>query len=267
MKLISFSHLCRVVAALVLFSGVSLTYAACPEPRFTNPKQIQIKGESALIVTHASSAFDPRYATKAGLDAIIQFAKERKIPVVYLVDDSPIKTYFFEDCAPDYWVKSIDGDVEFSVDVNHIYLAGGHAELCLSRSIHDLLYQAAKRTKRSLNITYVMDAIYSNGKTIHETDPFYRDFTEFMGVVTYGRPGGERWPKLTLLEATGIIKRPDWDYLYLQELLPRWDRTFDNDYRVELQMDDLSPVVLRRGNGFTAPTIKFHFVDSADLIR
>jgi hypothetical protein len=258
-----FERLLHVVCCAFLFSAGS-ALAGCPEPIFSNPHQVKIQGKEVLVVTHASNVFDPRHVSKYGVDAAVKHAKERKVPVVYLVDESPIKTYFVEDCAPDYWVKSSDGEIDFLVDVEHIYLAGGHAELCLSRSIHDLLLQAVRRGKRDLTVTYVMDAIYSNGKTIKESDPFYNDFITFMGVVTYGRPGGERWPKLSLLETTGIIKRLEWDYLYLEELLPRWDRTFSDDYRVELQMSDSAVKVLRPGTG-KGPLLRFHFLESADF--
>lgn len=261
-----FKGVVGLLLCLPLLSA-DLAVAGCSEPNFTDPSRLQIRAKEVLVVTHASNVFDPRYATKYGLDNVVRFAKEKKIPVVYLADDSPIQTYFADDCSPDYWVRSIDGDINFLVDVDHIYLAGGHVELCLSRSIHDLLLQAAQRGRKKLTVTYVMDAIYSNGKTVDEADPFYKDFTTFLSVVTYGRPGGERWPKLTLLEATGVIKRLEWDYMYLKELLPRWDRTFSNDYRVELQMDEFETRVLRRGVGPGAPTIKFHFIDSAGLIR
>jgi hypothetical protein len=111
-----------------------------------------------------------------------------------------------------------------------------------------------------------MDGIYSNGKTINESDPFYKEFMQFMGAVTFGRPGGERWPKLNLLEAIGIIKNIENDYRYLQELLPRWDSTFPKDYRVELQLDDFELRVLQPGGGFSPPRLKFHFVDSVDSL-
>jgi hypothetical protein len=270
MRPIFLKNLFRVVIKAMLCGGLisgGWAIAGCADPKFTDSSRLQIRSKEVLVVTHASSVFDPRYATKYGLDSIVRYAKEKKIPVVYLADDSPPNTYFAEDCMPDYWVKSMDGDVEFLVDVDHIYLAGGHAELCLSRSIHDLLLQAARRRHRNLTVTYVMDAIYSNGKTVDPSDPFYSDFTTFLSVVTYGRPGGERWPKLTLLEATGVIKRLEWDYMYLKELLPRWDRTFGDDYRIELQMDDFETRVLRPGVGVAPPTIKFHFIDSAELIR
>ena len=257
----------RLTGFLIAGFWLQTAQASCPEPRFTDPGAIQIKDRAVLIVTHASSVFEPRHATKYGVDAAVRFAKQGKIPVVYLVDESPLQSYFFEDCQPDYWVKSIDGDIAFPVNVQQIYLAGGHAELCLSRSIHDLILQAAQRSQRNLTVTYLMDAVYSNGKTVDESDPFYKDFTSFLSVVTYGRPGGERWPKLTLLEAMGAIKRLEWDYMYLKELLPRWDRTFSEDYRVELQMGELETRVLRRGAGLKPPTIKFHFIDSADLIQ
>jgi len=241
-------------------------FAACSEPRFTDPRDIRLSDQEVLIVTHASSEFDPRFTTKYGVDAAVRFAKAKNMPVVYLADESPIRTYFMEDCSPTHWVKSIDGDVTFQIDANHIYLAGGHAELCLSRSIHDILFQAAQRSPKHLEVTYLMDAIYSNGKTIQESDPFYKDFSSFMGIITYGRPGGERWPKLNLLEATGVIKTLENDYLYLQELLPRWDRTFPDDWRVELRLNEFSPIVLRPGAGPWGPRLSFHFIDSADLL-
>jgi len=240
--------------------------AGCPEPTFTAPQDLKLTGEKVMIVTHASSVFDSRYSTKHGVDAAVKWAKEKKIPIVYLADESPMSSYFMEDCSPSYWVRSVDGDVVFEVKAKDIFLVGGHAELCLSRSVHDILFQASKRQQQALTLTYFMDGIYSNGKTVNESDPFYKDFMQFMGVATFGRPGGERWPKLNLLEATGIIKNIENDYHYLQELIPRWDRTFPKDYRVELQLDDFAVRVLQPGRGFSAPRLKFHFIDSAESL-
>ncbi len=260
-----FSALSRFFVLLALMFATHAK-AGCSEPIFTAPQEVKLAGDKVMIVTHASSVFDPRYSTKYGVDAAIKWAKEKKIPVVYLADESPISSYFMEDCSPSYWVRSIDGDVVFEVKAKDVFLVGGHVELCLSRSIHDILYQASKRQQQSMTLTYFMDGIYSNGKTINESDPFYKDFMQFMGAVTFGRPGGERWPKLNLLEATGIIKNIENDYRYLQELLPRWDRTFPKDYRVELQLNDFELRVLQPGGGFSAPRLKFHFIDSADSL-
>lgn len=261
------SAILRIFLILSLLCSASLAQAACRDPVFTPPEKVKLASDAVLMVTHATAMHDPRFSTKYGVDTLIQFAKKRKIPVIYLVDESPLRQYFMEDCEPTYWVKSIDGEVPFNTPVNHVYLAGGHIELCLSRTIHDLIYQASKRSFRRIQFTYVMDAIYSNGKTIDESDPFYKDFSWFMGIVTYGRPGGEAWPKMNLLEATGVIKTLEDDYRYLRGLLPHWERTFSRAHRIELQMDDLAPQVLQKGEGFMAPTVKFHFIDSADLLE
>lgn len=259
------SRLCAVL--LTLLGTLSSVYAACPEPKLTPPEKVSLASDTVLIVTHATAMHDPRFSTKYGLDTLIQFAKKRKIPVIYLVDESPLRQYFMEDCEPTHWVKSIDGEVLFNAPASHVYLAGGHVELCLSRTIHDLIYQASKRSFRRIQFTYVMDAIYSNGKTIDESDPFYKDFSWFMGIVTFGRPGGEAWPKMNLLEATGVIKTLEDDYRYLRGLLPNWQRTFSKAHRIELQMDNFATQVLQPGEGFMAPTVKFHFIDSADLLE
>jgi hypothetical protein len=216
-----------------------------------------------MIVTHASSLYDARLSTKRGLDEATRFAKQRRIPLVYLQDDSPAEYYFMQDCNPDYRVLSIDGDIRFDAMPAHVYVAGGHLEMCLSNTLHDVLSAWAKQPGRDLTVTYLMDAIYSNGKSIEEGDRFYRDFQNFMSVVTHGRPGGEHWPKLTLLETLGIIVRDEDEYDYLKRILPRFDRTLPADYRVELQINDSIARVVRPAKGRNAPTLRFHFVDSA----
>lgn len=241
--------------------------ASCPTPQFTPAKEVRLSGDAVMIVTHASATFDARFSGKYGVDEAIRFAKGNRIPVVYLADDSPIRYYYMDDCAPDYWVASQDGEVEFEVEASHLYIVGGHMELCLSRTLHDILYKWSRKPARDLNVTFFMDAIYSNGKSVEASDPYYNDFNWFMGIISYGRPGGERWPKLNLLEMAGIIKKPVHDMLFLEKILPRWDRTFSKDYRVELQFNDDQARVLRPGSGFFASRLRFHFVDSADAFQ
>lgn len=216
-----------------------------------------------MIVVHASSTYDSRIATKRGLDEAVKFAKNNRIPVVYLQDDSPERAYFMEDCAPDYWVFSKEGDISFAVAPSHVYIAGGHLELCMSTALNDILFQWAKRTPGDFTVTYFMDAIYSNGKVIDPSDPFYEDFSRFLNIVTYGRPGGEHWPKLTLLETMGIIIKEEHELEYIRQILPRWDRTFPKNYRVEVQLNGSVKKVLRSSSGWNPPTLLFHFVDSA----
>lgn len=251
-----------LMACLAGLTGAA--HATCAPPQFRPAKEVHLKGDSVLIVTHPSATFDARFSAKYGVDEAVRFAKSRKIPVVYLADESPIRYYYVEDCEPDYWISSKDGEVEFEVEPTQVYVAGGHIELCLSRSLHDILYQWSRKPARNLTVTFLMDAIYSNGKSVEPSDPYYSDFSWFMGIVTYGRPGGETWPKLSLLEMTGIIRKTANDLLFLEKVLPRWDRTFPKDYRVELQLNEFSPRVLRPGGGVFAPRLRFNFVDSVD---
>lgn len=259
----------RLFAAYLtaLLAGIAgVAHATCLDPVLRPAKNVQLDGDAVMIVTHASSTFDARFSSKHGMDEAVAYAKRKKIPVVYLIDESPARYYFMEDCTPDYWVRSMDGEVEFDVKPGRLFVAGGHMELCLSRTLHDVLYQWSRRPARDLTVTLIMDAIYSNGKSVEPSDPFYNDFNWFMGVVTYGRPGGERWPKLNLLEMTGVIKKPVNDTLFLEKLLPRWDRTFPREYRVELQLNDGPVRTLREGAGFFSPRLKFHYVDSVDSL-
>jgi hypothetical protein len=255
------SRIAFLVAALSMYS--SFCWSVCPPHKFTPNAEVKLRGDSLMIVVHASSTYDARFSTKRGLDEAVRFAKERRIPVVYLQDDSPEQFYFMEDCKPDYWVFSQGGEIKFDVPASHLYIVGGHLELCLSAALHDVIYQWAKGPPRNFTVTYFMDAIYSNGKVIDPSDPFYGDFERFMDVVTYGRPGGEHWPKLTLLETMGIIVRQDHQLEYIKQILPRWDTTFPKTYRVEVQLNNSVKKVLQSAPGWNPPTLLFEFIDSA----
>lgn len=257
----------KVNAIALLFALASLYaglgWSACPPPRYAQPDQVRLLGDAVMIVVHASSIYDARFSSKRGTDEAIRFAKDRKIPVVYLQDDTPEQYYFMEDCAPDYLVFSEGGEISFDVPPTHVYIVGGHLELCVSTALNAILYQWAKKTPRNLKVTYLMDAIYSNGKVIDPTDPFYTDFVKFLDIVTYGRPGGEHWPKLSLLETMGVIVREDHELEYIKQILPRWDKTLPQNYRVEVRLNDSVTKVLRAAPGWNPPKILFQFVNSA----
>ena len=249
------------VAVLGVF-WLSLSWA-CQEAKTTLPTHIHIPGDSVMIVVHETATYDARYSTKRGVDEAVRFAKARRIPVIYLVDESPEKYYFMEDCTPDYWVSSAGGEISFDVSADHLYVVGGHLEACMSATLHDVIYQWAKRAPKNHTITYFMDAIYSNGKLVEPSDKFYRSFNRFLSIVTYGRPGGEHWPKLSLLETMGVIRDESLQLDYLTKVLPRWDTTFPASYRIELQLDQSVKKVLRPAPGWFPPTVLFHFIDSA----
>jgi len=249
--------------ALALALCACASWAACRQHEITPPAAVKIAGDSVMIVVHQSATYDARYSTKRGVDAAVRYAKHHKIPVIYLQDDTPDEYYFMADCYPDYWVYSQGGEIRFDVAPSHLYIVGGHLELCMSYALHDVLEQWAKGPPRNFTVTYFMDAIYSNGKMIDPTDPFYKDFSRFMDIVTYGRPGGEHWPKLSLLETMGIIVREEHQLEYIKQILPRWDRTFPENYRVAVRLNDSVTKVLRSAPGWHPPTLLFHFVDSS----
>jgi hypothetical protein len=253
-----------ILAGLILglISCASLA-APCPPREMIPPAQVRIAGESLMIVTHATSFHDARFSTKRGVDEAVRFAKQKGIPVIYLQDGSPDQFYFMEDCQPDFWVASDGGEIGFEVPASHLYIVGGHLELCLAKTVNDVLEQWARQPVRDRSITYFMDGIYTNGRLVESSDPFYADFQKFMAVIMYGRPHGEHWPKLSLLENMGVIVKEEHEFDYLKRALPQYMRTLPEGYQVELKLDDSVVKVLRPAAGWWPPAFRFHFVDSA----
>ena len=238
-------------------------FASCQQHKLTKPSQVKIAGDEVMIVVHGSSTYDARFSTKRGVDEAVRWAKSKKIPVIYLQDDTPEEFYFMADCNPDHWVLSQGGELSFEVTASYLYIVGGHLESCMSVTLHDVIYQWSKRLPRNYTVTYLMDAIYSNGKEIDKSDPFWPDFVRFMDIVGYGRPGGEHWFKMSLLETMGIIVREDHEFNYITQILPRWDRTFPDNFQIEVQMNKSPKRILRSAPGWLPPTVLFRFVDSA----
>jgi hypothetical protein len=114
--------------------------------------------------------------------------------------------------------------VRFDIPATHVIVAGGHLELCLATTMNDVLDRWSRQPPARRTMTFVMDAIYSNGRLVDEGDPYFADLQRFMNVVTYGRPGGETWPKLTLLETMGVIGRLNREREYVRRILPHWER-------------------------------------------
>jgi hypothetical protein len=254
----------RIALALLLYLCAPFVQAApCPPRTLTPPGSVHLAGDTLMIVTHATSYHDARFAAKRGVDEAVRFARDNKIPLVYLQDDSGDDFYYMEDCRPDYWVYSQGGELGFDFKARHIYVVGGHLELCLSATLHDILEIWARRPGESFTLTFLMDGIYTNGKLVDPGDSFYEDFQRFMSVIMYGRPQGEHWPKLTLLETMGVIAKEEHEFDYLKQALPHYARTMTSNYRVELQLNDSVVKVLRPAEGWHPPTLRFHFIDSA----
>jgi hypothetical protein len=253
-----------LAAAFALWALVSAQAVACAARPDTPPEDLRLRGDAALLAVHASVAYDARYATKRGADAAVRAARDQRIDRIFLRDDNGPDGHFLADCEPEHWVFSKGGELGFALDVGQLTVIGGHLELCMSVALHEVLLQWSRRPPRDRTITLPMDAIYSNGKVIDPDASFHEDFMRFMGVVTYARPGGEHWPKLSLLETMGIIKNPTRQADYLRQVLPHWDRTFDEGWRVVMAVNDGPLQVLRPGKGLRVPTLRFHFIDSVD---
>jgi hypothetical protein len=250
------------VSVAVLAFGFSLpSLAACPSHAFTEPADVKLTGNAVMIVTHASSNDDGRIATKLGVDQAIRFAKQHRVPVVYLQDDRPEDAYFMEDCDPDYWVYST-GEVRFDVPASRLYLIGGHLEECMSATVHDVLLDWSHKPKRNLTVTYFMDGIFSNGRYIEASDSYNARYHRFISIVTYNKPAGEHFQKITLLETMGVIRNEKQQYEYLERILPHYERTLP-EYRVELKLMDAPARIIQRGKGERPPVLRFHFIDSA----
>ncbi|MDQ8023543.1 MAG: hypothetical protein REI94_17015 [Moraxellaceae bacterium] len=248
----------------VLVSLVALpAWGMCPRHDVVEPGRVRVSGNEMLIVTHSSSNDDGRAATKIGLDEAIRFARKRGMARIYLQDERPAENYFMDDCAPDHWVYSQGGEIGFEVTPAHVFSVGGHLEECLSHTLHGVLDSWARQPQRDHSITLFMDAIFSNGKAFDESDPYYPDYARFMNIVTYGRAGGEHFPKLTLLETMGIIIREPQQIEYLKRVLPHYERSLSPDYRVLLNLNDVRVVVLQAGRGARPPVLRFNFYDSA----
>lgn len=252
---------------LMLFAlGSTAAAAICPPRPFSYPADLLVDNEAVLIVTHASSAYDPRYATKRGVDEAVSLARSRNMPVLYLENEETSERYFAEDCAPDYRIFSEDGELPLDVRSTDVYVAGGHIELCLARTLQDIVASWSRHPERRLRITFLMDGIYSNGKSLQEKDPYYAGARRFLDIVSHGRSERETWAKLTLLETMALIDKPERKHEFLQRLLPAYEHILSSSYRVELQLNEEAPRLLRRGNG-SGMLLQFRFVDSAERLR
>ncbi len=252
---------CFFAIALCIAAGSA--WARCPEHAFTESRQIRLDQRPVLIATHASASFDAEYSAKRGIDEAVRFARDRNMQIVYLQDDRDDPKFYADDCKPDYWAYSEGGEIGFSIPSNHVYLVGGHLELCMANTLNQLLDKWSKEPIGDRTVEVLMDGVYSNGRSVDESTPYYSDMMRYVQIRSYGRPAGEHWGKITMLETMGVIIKEAQQYRYLESILPQWRRSLPAGYRVELRLNDSSPHVLQQGNGARSPVLRFQFVDSA----
>jgi len=252
--------------SLLLFAAALLlphaATAACGPYKRSSPAEVRINADAMLVVTHASARYDARRSTKHGVDSAVRFARAKGLPVLYLEDGSPAEFQLPDDCNPDHWLYSEEGELPVDFRASHVYVAGGHLEVCLANTLVDVMDRWSRQQRRDLTITYFMDAIYSNGKEVADSDPWQRDFANFLSVVTYGRPATSDWPKVALLETMGIIVSESRQFDYLERIVPHHSRFFGADYRVEIVLNDRTRVI-QQGRGPRPPLLRFQFFDSA----
>lgn len=253
------------IAAALLLVAPALSYAgACPKHAFTPSDQVKLTGDSVLIVTHPSTRFDGRMASKVGMDHAVRVAKEKKIPVLYLQDDGDEREYFFDDCQPDHWLFSGGGEINIPVMPSHVYTVGGHWELCQNFTLNDVMMHWQRQPKADRTFTVYMDAVYMKASMSFEpSDPYYSDFQRFIGIVNYDRGGESFNNKISMIEAMGIIIQEDKQEDFLIRSLPRYDRTLP-DYRVELKLNQRLARVLQKGKGPNPPVLTFEFKSTAN---
>lgn len=251
-------------ALLALCSG--LAHAYCPARTLGTSDEVRADQDSLLILTHASTRYDARLATKSGVDQATQFARRHSIPMVYLQDDAAEADYFTEDCSPQYWLYSASGELGFEVQSSNVFVAGGHLEQCLLTTVSEVMASWAGQERRDLSLTYLMDAIYSSGELVKDSDDYYADYSLFMRVLNYGRSEDASLPKITLLETAGLIRQQDRIVDYLKRSLPDFSSGFSRGYRVELYLNDDEVAVLQDPPLWEAPVLQIHFVDSANKL-
>lgn len=254
-----------LLAALALCAG--LAHAACPPRALLTPDQVSLAADSVLIVTHASSNYDARLASKPGIDLATHFARSQGMPLVYLQDDAAGQNYFTEECTPEYRVYSANGELGFQVESSHVFVAGGHLEQCLYTTVNEVFLSWAGQDERDLTLTFLMDAIYSSGELVRDDDDYYADFNTFMRVLSHGHGEEEATPKITLLETMGVIGQQKRAVEYLKRVLPNFESILPQDYRVELYLNGAEVAVLHDAPAWSSPVLKIRFVDSAARLK
>lgn len=254
-----------LLLALALFSEVALAFS-CHNPQFTDPSQVNPNSNSILIVTHASATYDSRLSSKRGVDEAVSYAKRKGIPVIYLQDKTPEEEYFMADCRPDYRVFSQDGELPFEVKASHVFVVGGHLEQCLYRTIEGVINSWARQEIQDRTLTFLMDAIYSTGELVEETDTYYKDFDLFTRIVSHRRTDADPMPKITLLETLGVINKEDGEIDFLMRALPNYGSVLSQSYEAELILNSSLTKKIQAEEGDSIAKIRFNFVDSASRL-
>jgi hypothetical protein len=251
----------------VLLVSPQILAAPCAGTKFTPDDQIRLTHSKVLLVTHPSTIWEGRFASKAGIDASVIDAKNHGIPVVYLQSASgsqaQLNTYFYSDCRPTYVAESEDGRLGFDINATHVISVGGHWEEC-QRTTLEYLFATSWSKKRGVNLTLtqVMDGIFGLGDTLPADAPYKNDVLRFLEVVSYGRPKLKyQTKKITLLEMMGIIGDKNLQHQFLRSILPPFNEVA-REYEVQLILNGELLEVLRKGNVANPPILKLEYINT-----
>jgi hypothetical protein len=136
-------------------------HGTAEKKEFTEPAKLEVNGDKVLIVTHVCSVWDEKCTTKGANDSVIKFAKDNKIPIIYLQHEFDDKAYFCDDKKPNFFAYSSGGEFSFSVKPKSVISTGGYSSYCHRNTMRDLLAQWAKR-QESGDVCQVTPAIYES---------------------------------------------------------------------------------------------------------
>lgn len=134
--------------------------------------------EQALMITHATLKYDYNALTKRAIDKIVLDAKNRNIPVIYLMDEDKDHLWFTQDRDPNYALFSRWGEHNYTVK-NEITIVGGQWNNCFRVSIVDAITRHfANFPNIDIKINLPMDGIYSENDKLMST--IWRDLDEAL---------------------------------------------------------------------------------------
>lgn len=138
----------------------------------------------ALVVTHASTLWDPAASAAAGVQCTIEQARRNGVPTFYLVHEEPAKIeeallrnakeragnacgYYLKYPGPTKYLHSASGNHGMRFPAPNLFLTGGYFEGCLKNTLAYLLLHSPQAQLENLRVHYVMDAVYTGRNDEH----------------------------------------------------------------------------------------------------
>lgn len=248
-----------IFSIAVLIPVLSAQASPC-HPHFWANNSLVFNKHKTLLVTHASSFWDTNRVSKNGINQTIHWGHKNGFEVAYLQDQnsSPDESYYYEDCNPDYYIKSSDGEFSARIPSRTIVSIGGYWEACHANSVEKIFEELAASPNKNRNLIFVTDAIYLSRL------PFFVDDNGFRSI-----PSGPS----VLLDRTLTLQRalqaftyaPD-RFLLLQTRLTQYvNFELLKDYQISLSLNLGKDHIIQSGSRPASPKLKIKFL-SSDLL-